>query len=140
MATIRQREIRRYRLRLHRIVGLYLALKAWCRGINCIALARLEVRQFFAMDSTPRQRMTEIQSDLEPWFKGFKPYYRENDNTYVQWLFLSQGKDISFLPEGSTLSSLGAVKHLINGLGAEAPKTSLFSDISGGSPFQVRRI
>ena len=132
MATIREREIKRYRLRLHRIVGLYLALKAWCRGVNCIALSRSEVRQFFNIDSTPKQRMTEIQNDLKPWFRGFKPYYRENDNTYVQWLFLSQGEDTSCLPAGSTFSSLGVVKSLIEGLGAEAPKTSLFSDISGG--------
>lgn len=94
MATIRQREIRSYRLRLHRTVGLYLALKAWRGGVNCIALSRLEVRQFFAMDSTPKKRMGEIQNDLKPWFKGFKPYYRDgNDNTYVQRLFLSQGED-----------------------------------------------
>jgi hypothetical protein len=138
MATIRQREIRSYRLRLHRTVGLYLALKAWRGGVNCIALSRLEVRQFFAMDSTPKQRMGEIQNDLKPWFKGFKTYYREGDNTYVQWLFLSQGEDTSFLPAGSTLSSLSAVKSLIEGLGSSAPKTSLFSDVSGmlGVPSQ----
>jgi hypothetical protein len=57
--------------------------------------------------------MGEIQNDLKAWFKGFKPYYRDgNDHTYVQWLFLSQGEEMSFLPSGSTLSSLAGVKSL----------------------------
>jgi len=113
------------------MVGLYLALKAWGKGTSYIALSRLEVLQFFDMESTPGQRMEGIRNDLKPWFKGFKCYYRENDKTYVQWLFLAQSEDISFLPATSTLSGLAAVKSLIGGLGEGAPKTILFSDISG---------
>jgi hypothetical protein len=130
MATIREREIRRYRLRLHRIVSLYLALKAWCAHVNCIVLSRSELLHFFDMESTPAARMAEIQKDMKPWFKGFKPYYRENNPTYVHWLFLSQSEDLSFLPPGSNLStSSGVVRKLIDGSGSGVTKVALLSDI-----------
>lgn len=131
MTTIREREIRTHRLRLHRKVSLYLALKAWCAGANCIALSRSELLKFFHMDSTPAERMAEIQKDMKPWFKGFRPYYRENGNTYVNWLFLTQSEDISFLPLGSHLSTSPGVKKLIDGLGGGATKVALLSELLG---------
>lgn len=134
MATIREREIKRYRLRLHRIVSLYLALKAWCGGVNCIVLSRSELLRFFDMESTPGSRMPKIQNDIRPWFKGFKPYYRENDKTYVHWLFLSQSEDMSFLPSGSNLSTSSAViRKLIDGSGSGATKIALLSEILGSA-------
>jgi hypothetical protein len=139
VATIREVEIRRYRLRLHRIVSLYLALRAWCRNVNCIVLSRSELLKFFDMESTPAARMAEIQKDMTPWFKGFKAYYRENDHTYVHWLFLSQSEDLSFLPPGSNLSTSSAVvRKLIDGSGSGATKVALLSDIleDGGIPTQ----
>lgn len=139
MATIRQREVRSYRLRLHRTGGLYLALKSWRGGVNCIALSRPEILQFCVMDSTPRQRMGEIQNDLKPWFKGFKPYYRESDNSYVQWLFLSQVEDISFLPAGSTLSSLAGVKSLIGVWDPKLQKPTCSQKFLERRAFQVRQ-
>jgi len=63
-ATIQQREVRRYRGRLHRIVSLYLALKAWGTGVNCLVLSRSELLKFFKMDSTPGSRMAEIEKDM----------------------------------------------------------------------------
>ena len=132
MATIQKRENRIYRLRLHRIVSLYLALKAWCADVNCIAVSRSELLKFFGMDSTPEKRMAEIEKDMKPWFKGFKTYHRENANTYVNWLFLSQSADRSFLPPGSTLSTSTGVKKLIEGLGGGA-STVLLSEILGAS-------
>ena len=138
MATIREREVRRYRFRLHRIVSLYLALKAWCGDVNCIVLSRSELLKFFNMESTPGIRMAEIEKDMKPWFKGFKPYYRENDNTYVNWLFLSQSVDISFLPSGSNLSTSLGVKKLIEGLAGGGRKIVVLSEIlgAGGVPTQ----
>jgi hypothetical protein len=139
MATIRQREIKRYRLRLHRIVSLYLALKAWCRDVNCIVLSRSELLNFSDMESTPASRMAEIQKDMKPWFKGFNCYYRENDHTYVHWLFLSQSEDLSFLPPRSNLSTSSAVvRRLIDGSGSGATKVALLSEIldDSGVPTQ----
>ena len=143
MATIREREIKRYRLRLHRIVSLYLAIKAWCGHVNCIVLSRSELLNFFHMESTPASRMAEIQKDMKPWFKGFKCYYRENDNTYVHWLFLSQSEDLSFLPPGSNLSTSSAVvRRLIDGSGTGATKVALLSEIleNGGIPTQIEMV
>jgi hypothetical protein len=133
MPTIREREIRRYRRRLHRIVSLYLALKAWGGGVNCLVLSRSELLRFFNMESTPETRMSEIQKDMKPWFKGFKPYYREKDRTYVHWLFLSQHEDLSFLPSGSNLSTSSTViKRLIDGAETGSTKTGLLSEILEG--------
>lgn len=133
MKTIREREIRKYRLRLHRIVSLYLALKAWYAGVNCIVMSRSELLKFFNMDSTPESRMSEIERDMKPWFKGFKCYYRENNRTYVHWLFLSQFEDLSFPPAGSNLSTGSAViKKLIEGSGGGTAKIALLSEILDG--------
>ena len=77
--------------------------------------------------------MAEIQKDMKPSFKGFKPYYRENDNTYVNWLFLSQSDDISFLPSGSNLSTGPGVKKLIEGLAGGGRTVVLLSEILGAT-------
>jgi hypothetical protein len=133
MKTIREREIRKYRLRLHRIISLYLVLKAWYAGVNCIAISRSELLKFFAMDTTPESRMAEIERDMKPWFKGFKPYYRENNQTYVNWLFVSQSADLSFLPDGSNLSTGSAViTKLIQASGGGTARIALLSEILDG--------
>jgi len=139
MTTIRKREIRKYRRRLHRTVALYLALKAWCAGINCIVLSRSELIKFFDMENTPGIRMSEIEKDMKPWFKGFKPYHRENNNTYVTWLFLLQSDDTSFLPPGSNLSTSPGVKKLIEGLAGGERKVILLSEILGETGVPTQR-
>jgi hypothetical protein len=127
----------KYRPRLHRTVGVYLALKAWTRGFDCIVLCRRELLSFFEMKVTPRDRMEQIRKDVKPWFGGFvasRP--RPNNSTFVNYLFLiRREKDETYFSSGTSLSSRG-VKLFVNTVNDKpgAPKTVFFREcVSGGS-------
>jgi hypothetical protein len=132
--TIREEEVEdKYRPRLHRTVGVYLALKAWTRGFDCIVLSRKDLFGFFAMKSTPRERLEQIRKDVRPWFRGFVASCpRPNNPTFVNYLFLiRRKKDESYFSSGTALSRNG-VKLLIQKVNSSddpgTPKTALFSE------------
>lgn len=121
-----------YRPRLHRSVGVYLALEAWTHGIDCIVLSRKNLLEFFDMKVTPGDRMEQIRRDLKPWFQGFIPSCpRLNNQTFVNYLFLvRREKDTSYVK--APLSRRG-VKLLIEQINKsddpKAPKTAFFSQV-----------
>jgi hypothetical protein len=79
--------------------------------------------------------MRQITTDIKPWFKSHKLYYRENSDTQVHYLFLVRGEDTAHLPQGVYLPLDNAViRKIIKGLDAEAPRTALFSDLFGEMP------
>jgi hypothetical protein len=142
--TTREHEVEdKYRPRLHRSVGVYLALKAWTHGIDCIVLSRKELLQFFDMKVTTGDRMGRIKMDLKPWFRGFMPSCpRPNNRTFVNFLFLGRRvKDTTYLK--APLFRKG-VQLLIEQLNKSddpgAPKTAFFSQIAseGGVPTQEK--
>ncbi len=131
--NIRAEEVEdKYRPRLHRTVGVYLALKAWTRGFDCIVLSRKDLFGFFAMKSTPSERMEQIRKNVRPWFRGFVASCpRPNNPTFVNYLFLiRRKKDESYFSSGTALSPSG-VKLLIQIVNSSdnpgTPKTALFS-------------
>lgn len=128
--NVREREVMKYRLRQDRIFGLYLAIKAWHNSLDCVVLSRKDLLQFFDMETTPTDRMEQFREHIEPWFRGYKPYYRENDKIYVNFLFLVRGKDVSHLPSSPNLSDIKVVRKLINNTDPNLPKTALFGDLA----------
>jgi len=140
--NIRAHEVEdNYRPRLHRTVGVYLALKAWTHGFDCIVLSRRNLLQFFGMKSTPDDRMEQMGRDLKLWFQGFIPSRpRENNPTFVNYLFLvRREKDTSYFK--APLSDRG-VKLLIEQINKtpNAPKTAFFSQVvnQGSVPTQEK--
>ncbi len=132
--TIRAEEVEdKYRPRLHRTLGVYLALKAWIRGFDCIVLSRKDLLTFFDMKVTPGERMEQIKKDVKPWFRGFvasRP--RPNNPTFVNYLFLIRKvMDESYFSSGTSLSSSG-VKLLVKNVNSSdnpgAPKTVFFRE------------
>ena len=133
--SIRSKEVEdKYRPRLHRTVGVYLALKAWTRGFDCIVLSRNDLLRFFDMKFTPRDRMEQIEKDVRPWFQGFvtsRP--RPNNPTFVNYLFLiRREKDESYFSSGTSLSR-GGVKLLVKNVNSSdnpgAPKTFFSANV-----------
>jgi hypothetical protein len=59
--------------RQHRLIGNYLAVEAWYRGLDCIVLTRDHVERLFGVTRVTRERMRWIEEDLRPWF----PYHAE---------------------------------------------------------------
>lgn len=139
--TIHDREIRRYRLRLSRTIGLYLALFAWKTGLDGVVLMRQDIQEFFGIDNTGRPRIGQIVSDIVPWFKYHKVYYREKSDTYVHYLFLSKSDLEPHLPSAKSLSQdkepkRTIVTRVLDGMGHTAPKLKLFASLVEEMPKQ----
>ncbi|HEX8652217.1 MAG TPA: hypothetical protein VF708_15355 [Pyrinomonadaceae bacterium] len=137
--NIREREVEdKYRLRLHRIVAHYLAIRAWCNGFDCIVLSRNNLKKLFDIDSTPEPRIEQIKRDIKPWLKDFQPYYSKYDRkkTHVDYLFLFREKDALPKPEDSYFPDIPAVRKAIKKINTsiepKSPKAVLFSDLIGG--------
>lgn len=124
-----------YRCRQDRIFGIYLALKAWHNDLECIVLSRTDLLQFFDMDTTPTDRIQQFRLNIAPWFRGCQPYYRENDKTYVNFLFLVRGKDLSHLPQSPQLSDVKVIRKLIDDADHGFPKAALFLDLMKNHEF-----
>jgi hypothetical protein len=89
-----------YYRRRHRIVGHYLALQSWTRGIDCVVLDRTDVQRLLKLSNTGEDRVRQFTEDVKPWFKFSKPYYKPGSHTYLKSLFLSRVSLDSYLPKG----------------------------------------
>jgi hypothetical protein len=132
--NIRAHEVEdNYRPRLHRAVGVYLSLKAWTHGFDCIVLSRKNLLEFFDMKATPANRMEQIRTDLRPWFQGFiLSHNQPNNPTFVNFLFLvRRDKETSYFK--TPLSPKGVkllIEQINNSDDPRAPKTALFSQVA----------
>jgi len=85
--------------RRHRIVGHYLVIQAWLRGLDCIVLNRRDIQAFLSITDIHKDRIKQFVADIAPWFSFHKPCYDKGSGT-LSFLFLS-GVDIdSYLPSG----------------------------------------
>lgn len=139
--NIAEREIKRYRDRLGRTIGLYLALFAWKAGLDGVVLTREDLQGFFGISNTGSQRIEQIVSTTTPWFEYHKPYYREGSGTYLHYLFLSKSSLEPYLPSGPSLApskmpKRSVVQKVLAGLDQNAPKLKLLSSLVEEIPKQ----
>ena len=131
--TIQEREIMRYRRRLTRTVGLYLAMFAWKAGLDGVVLMLYDVREFFGIYNTG-SRMDQIKEDIARWFKYQRVYYLGKSPTQVHYLFLSSSNLEPYLPPGRSLSQSkmpkrSVVQKVLAAMDQNAPKLKLFSSL-----------
>jgi hypothetical protein len=107
--------------RQHRIVGHYLALQAWLRGIDCIVLRRIDLMRFLDLDRFKSARIKWLQADLKPWFPYQKPYFSASAPSSISTLFLARVPIDSHLPRGRMTAP-----QLIAGIAATGPRTEAF--------------
>jgi hypothetical protein len=139
--TIHDREIKRYRLRLSRTVGLYLAMFAWKTGLDGVVLMRQDIQEFFGIDNTGSTRMDQIVENIAPWFRYSKAYYREKSDTYVHYLFLSKSELDPHIPSSQSLSQdkepkRHIVVRVLGAMGQTAPRLRLFASLVEEMPKQ----
>jgi hypothetical protein len=139
--TIHDREIKRYRLRLSRTVGLYLAMFAWKAGLDGVVLMRQDIQEFFGIDNTGRPRMDQIIENITPWFRYSKVYHREKSDTYVHYLFLSKSELELHIPSSQSLSQdkepkRRTVVRVLDAMGQTAPRLRLFASLVEEMPKQ----
>ena len=112
----------------HRIIGHYLAVQAWERGLDCIVLVRKDLESFLGLERFKGKRNHWIMEDLKPWFQFPKPYYLTKAKTSLHSLFLSRVPIDHHLPLGSMTT-----EERIRRLSAKAPKTARFTTKNDGS-------
>jgi hypothetical protein len=55
--------------RQHRILGHYLAVQAWIKGLDCGVLLRKDLEKFLDLERFKKTRIEWLCEDLMPWFK-----------------------------------------------------------------------
>jgi hypothetical protein len=112
----------------HRIVGHYLAVQAWLRGLDCIVLVREDLESFLALERFKGTRVDWLQEDLKPWFPHQEAYYKTGVPSSIHSLFLSRVSIKKHLPTGSMTTGAR-----IRGMAEDAPRTERFTTKPGGS-------
>jgi len=116
--------------RQHRIVGHYLAVTAWIRGLDCIVLDRSDVQTLLRISDTREGRVTQFVADIKPWFQFNKAYYKPQSKTFLKSLFLSRASLDSYLPKGR----MGVDQRIAKAITANgALKIERFSNIRGSN-------
>jgi len=75
--------------RLHRIIANFFAVKAWCRGVDCVILDRKVLNELLTLERIKTVRVEWMRQDMKRWF----PYvhslqYAEKDS--VGSLYMSR--------------------------------------------------
>src|SRR4051794_34042803 len=87
--------------RHHRVIGNYLAMTAWQRGLDCIVLDRPALERFLGLRRFKSPRVEWLMSDLKPWFPHQEAYYHTGAPSSIHSLFLARVPISAHLPEGS---------------------------------------
>jgi hypothetical protein len=107
--------------RQHRVFGHYLAIQAWLRNLDCIAVKREDLEVYLGLERFKSERVKWLLEDLEPWFPYNRVFYKASAESSLHSLFLSRVKIGGWLPTASMTT-----KQRIAKIASESPKTALF--------------
>ncbi len=102
MATDPHREFCR---RQHRVIGHFLALQAWTRGVDCIVLQREHLESFLGLERFKRARQEWLMEDLRPWFPHQQKIRRFGTKSSLASLFLSRVSLDEHFPRGPPMTT-----------------------------------
>lgn len=108
--------------RQHRVLGHFLAIQAWLRGLDCIVLEREHLEEFLGLERFKGTRVEWLQEDLKPWFAEQTTYFNSKSESSLHSLFLSRVSMTGWLSSDSMTT-----EKRISQLPERAPKTALFS-------------
>lgn len=106
--------------RQHRVLGHYLAVQAWLRGLDCIAVEREDLETYLGLERFKSERIKWLLHDLKPWFPHNSPFYKSTAESSLHSLFLARVKIGAWLPT-STLTTAQRIAKIPQ----DAPKTAL---------------
>ena len=109
--------------RQHRVLGHYLAVHAWVRGLDCVVLVRSDLERFLGLKRFKSIRVGWLQEDLRPWFPHQTPYYRSGSPSSIHSLFLARIPMDAHLAPGTMTTDWRIAR-----LAPAAPKTAKFVD------------
>ena len=108
--------------RQHRVLGHFLAIQSWLRGLDCIVLVREDLEVFLGLERFKSQRVEWLREDLAPWFPHQDAYYLSKSTSSLHSLFLARVPMGLWLPQGSMTT-----EQRIKTLDPLAPNTARFS-------------
>ena len=114
--------------RHHRIIGHFLAVQAWIRGLDCIVLVRGDLEAFLGLKRFKNTRVKWLKEDLKPWFPSQTPYYKSKAPSSIHSLFLARVPMGKHLPTGSM-----TMGQRLNEMAANAPLTERLTTKEDGS-------
>lgn len=106
--------------RQHRVLGHYLAVQAWLRGLDCIALEREDLEAYLGLERFKSERIKWLIDDLLPWFPYKSDFYKSNAESSLHSLFLARVPVVGWLPMESM-----STEDRIRAIDKKAPKTAL---------------
>ncbi len=116
--------------RQHRVLGHFLAVQAWLRGLECVVLVRSDLEAFLDLVRFKGKRVKWLCEDLSPWFPNQVPYYLSSSPSSLHSLFLSRVPIAKWLADGSMSTERRILK-----IPKEGPKTERFSKAIKGHRF-----
>ena len=108
--------------RQHRVLGHFLAIQAWLRGLDCIVVSRSDLEVFLGLERFKKQRIEWLQEDLRPWFRHQYPLEQGGTGFSLHSLYLSRAPIEKWLADGELTTT-----ERISKLGKGAPKTEEFA-------------
>lgn len=113
--------------RQHRVLGHYLAVQAWLRNLDCIAVEREDLEIYLGLERFKSERIKWLLEDLKPWFPYKSAFYKASAESSLHSLFLARVKIGSWLPNASMTTEQRIAK-----ISADSPKTALFFEPGPG--------
>lgn len=112
--------------RQHRVLGHFLAIQAWLRGVDCLVLEREDLEAFLGLRRFKEERVRWLQADLRPWFPH--QYVIEQGSTWfsLHSLYLSRVPIEKWIPEGNLTT-----EQRLAAFARHAPKAQQFSPMTG---------
>ena len=111
--------------RQHRVMGHFLAIQAWLRGVDCLVLEREDLQRFLGLQRFKEERVRWIQEDLRPWFKHQSSMEQGGAGFSLHSLYLSRVEIEKWIPGGEF-----STEDRIKAFDKKAPKTEKFSHSS----------
>ena len=103
------------------MLGQYLAMQSWIRGLECIVLQRRDLEHFLGLERFKSTRVQWLKEDLRPWFPHQEAHHRAGAPSSIHSLYLSRIPMAQHLPSGSM-----TVDARLKAMAADAPKTERF--------------
>lgn len=113
--------------RQHRVLGHFLAMQAWLRGVECLALERLDLEMFLGLKRFKEERVRWVGADLKPWFPHQVILEQGSSGFSLHSLYLSRVPINQWLPDGKMTTDAR-----IAAMASEAPKTEAFASPAKG--------
>lgn len=113
--------------RQHRVLGHYLAVQAWLRGLDCIAIERADLEVYLGLERFKSERIKWLREDLKSWFPHNSAFFKSNAESSLHSIFLSRVEIGTWLSTKTMTTAQRIAK-----IPSEAPKTELLFQATSG--------